>query len=133
MIPLERYATVSGIPVRNLLNKDRLRKIIERTKHSGAEIVGLLKTGSAFHAPSAAAVYMVEAIVLERPKILPASVYLNGQYGIRGIYLGAPIQLGPAGVEKIYEVDLSREELAALKTSADMAKQTFKNLMTHEI
>jgi malate dehydrogenase len=109
MIPLESCTTVCGIPIRNLMKKERLRKIIERTQNSGAEIVGLLKTGSAFHAPSASVVFMLEAIMLGQSRILPASVYLNGQYGIRGIYLGAPIRLGPAGVEKIYEVDLSKE------------------------
>jgi malate dehydrogenase len=133
MIPLERSATVCGIPAVKLLKKERLRRIIEKTKNSGAEIVGLLKTGSAFHAPSASVVFMLEAILREGSRILPASVYLNGQYGIRGVYLGAPIRLGPSGVEEIYEIDLSRGELSALKRSADMARKTFKNLMSHEI
>ncbi len=133
MIPISRYATVHGIPVSQLIRKDRLEALIERTKNSGAEIVGLLKTGSAFHAPSASVVFMLEAILTESPRVLPASVRLEGQYGISGVYLGAPIRLGPSGVEEIYELTLTGEESAALKKSADAAKKTFEDLISHEI
>jgi malate dehydrogenase len=133
MIPISRYATVHGIPVSQLIRKDRLDALIERTKNSGAEIVGLLKTGSAFHAPSASVVFMLEAILTESPRVLPASVRLEGQYGISGVYLGVPIRLGPSGVEEIYELTLTGEESAALKKSADAAKKTFEDLISHEI
>jgi len=133
MIPLARYATVHGIPVSRLIQKAKLDAIIERTKNSGAEIVGLLKTGSAFHAPSASVVLMLEAILTGRPRILPASVYIEGLYGINGVFLGAPVRLGPSGVEEIYELSLTDEESAALKKSADTAKKTFEDLISHEI
>jgi malate dehydrogenase len=133
MIPISRYATVHGIPVSQLIREERLDAIIERTKNSGAEIVGLLKTGSAFHAPSASVVFMLEAILMESPRILPASVFLEGQYGISGVYLGTPVRLGPSGVEEIYELSLTGEESAALKKSADAAKKTFEDLISHEI
>jgi malate dehydrogenase len=133
MIPISRYATVHGIPVSQLIRKERLDTVIERTKNSGAEIVGLLKTGSAFHAPSASVVFMLEAILMERPRILPASVFLEGHYGISGVYLGSPIRLGPSGVEEIYELSLTSEESAALKKSAEVAKKTFEDLISHEI
>lgn len=133
MIPLARYTTVRGIPVDRFLAKDRLLSVIERTRTSGAEIVNLLKTGSAFHAPSASVVFMLEAILLGRPRILPASVLLEGQYGIHGVYLGAPIRLGPSGVEEICEVTLNEDESAALRRSADVAKETFERLMSHEL
>lgn len=132
MIPLERYATVGGIPAADLMKKDKLDRIIERTKNSGAEIVGLLRTGSAFHAPSAAVVFMLEAMLLGSPRIMPASVYLDGQYGIRDVFLGVPVRLGPSGVEEILTVDLSEDESTALKRSAEEAKRTFKNLTSHE-
>jgi malate dehydrogenase len=133
MIPLSRYATVHGIPVSRLIPREKLASITERTKNSGAEIVGLLKTGSAFHAPSASVVYMLEAILRESPRILPASVRLEGQFGISGVYLGVPIRLGPSGVEEIYELNLTEEELYALKKSAEAAKKTFQDLIAHEL
>jgi len=133
MIPLSRYATVHGIPVSRLIPKERLEAVIERTKNSGAEIVGLLKTGSAFHAPSASIVFMLEAILMGRSRILPASVHLEGQYGISGVYIGAPIRLGLSGVEEIYELSLTGKESAALKKSADAAKKTFEDLISHEL
>jgi len=133
MIPLGRYATVHGIPVSRLIPDEKLAAIMERTKNSGAEIVRLLKTGSAFHAPSASVVYMLEAILKESPRILPASVRLEGQYGISGVYLGAPVRLGPSGVEEIFELNLTEEESAALKKSADAARKTFEDLVSHEL
>ncbi len=133
MIPLARYTTVRGVPVSRFLAEERLLSIIDRTRNSGAEIVNLLKTGSAFHAPSASIVFMLEAILLGRPRILPASVLLEGQYGIDGVYLGVPIRLGPSGVEEICDLTLSGDESAALRRSADVAKKTFEHLMSHEL
>ena len=133
MIPVGQYTALNGVPVSRFIEKERLEAIIERTKNSGAEIVNLLKTGSAFHAPSASVVFMLEAILLERSRVLPASVYLDGQYGISDVYLGALVRLGSSGVEKIFEVALSEEESAALKRSAQAAKNTFEVLMSHEI
>lgn len=133
MLPLGRYATVHGIPVSRLIPEEKLNALVERTKNSGAEIVGLLKTGSAFHAPSASVAFMLEAILTGRPRILPASVHLEGQYGIGGVYLGVPVRLGSSGVEEIYELCLTDEESAALKKSADTAKKTFEDLISHEI
>lgn len=128
MVPVDRYTTLNGIPVSELIEPEKLQAIIERTKNGGAEIVKLLKTGSAWHAPSSSAVVMVEAILMDSKRILPASVYLEGQYGRNGIYTGVPIKLGATGVEEIYEIDLSNEELAALRQSADVVKKTFENL-----
>jgi len=128
MIPVDRYSTLRGIPVSLLIPEERLHAIIERTKHSGAEIVGFLKTGSAFHAPSASIAAMVEAILLDSKRFLAASVYLDGQYGIRDIFIGAPIKLGAAGVEEIYEINLTDRELAALRRSAAVIKETLKKL-----
>ncbi len=132
MIPVAGYTTLQGLPISRFIEKDRLDAIIERTKNSGAEIVNFLKTGSAFHAPSASIVVMIEAVLRGGTHVLPASVLLDGQYGISGVYLGAPIRLGPSGVEEIYEVGLSDEELAALKQSAEVAKRTFESLISHE-
>lgn len=125
MVPVDRYTCLKGIPVSRFVKQDRLQAIIDRTKNGGAEIVKLLKTGSAFHAPSASAVVMVEAILRDTKRVLPASVYLEGEYGIQGVYIGIPIKLGAAGVEEKYEVDLTPDELDALRKSADVVKETF--------
>lgn len=129
MVPVDSHTTLNGIPVIELIEPERLQAIIERTKNGGAEIVKLLKTGSAWHAPSSSAVVMVEAILMDSKRLLPASVHLEGQYGIDGIYIGVPIKLGATGVEEIYEIDLSNEELAALRQSADVVKKTFEGLI----
>jgi malate dehydrogenase len=122
MVPVPRYTTVAGIPVGELLPKDKLDAIIDRTRKGGAEIVGYLKTGSAFYAPSAAAVEMVEAIFYDRKKILPCAAYLEGEYGINGLYVGVPVKLGARGVEEIIQIKLTPEEQAALQKSADSVK-----------
>jgi malate dehydrogenase len=123
MVPLARYSTVAGIPVPELIPADRLKAIIQRTRDGGAEIVKHLKTGSAFFAPSAAAVEMVEAILKDKKKILPCAAYLTGEYGIDGYYVGVPCKLGAAGIEKIIEIKLTAEEEAALKKSAEAVKE----------
>ncbi len=124
MVPLVSYTTVSGIPVTQLIDRSKLDAIVQRTRDGGAEIVQHLKTGSAYYAPSAAAAQMVEAIVKDKHRILPCSAYLEGEYGLSGIYLGVPCKLGAMGLEQIIEVELSAEEKAALQKSAEAVRQT---------
>jgi len=124
MVPLISYTTVSGIPVTQLLEKGKLDKIVERTRNGGAEIVAFLKTGSAYYAPSSAVVQMVESIVLDQKRLLPCAAWLEGEYGLSGMYCGVPCKLGKNGLEKIVEVQLSADEKAALKKSADAVTQT---------
>ena len=124
MVPLVSYTTVSGIPVSQLLDKATLDKIVERTRNGGAEIVAFLKTGSAYYAPSAAVTQMVEAIAHDKKRILPCAAWVQGEYGVSGIYLGVPCKLGRRGLERILEVTLSPEERAALQQSAAAVKQT---------
>jgi malate dehydrogenase len=123
MVPLPRYSTVAGIPITELIPKDRLDAIVQRTRDGGAEIVKHLKTGSAYYAPSAAAVEMVEAILKDKKKIVPCAVYLQGEYGIEGYFIGVPCKLGAAGLEQIVEIKLTAEEDAALKKSAEAVKE----------
>jgi malate dehydrogenase len=123
MVPLPRYSTVAGIPITELIPKDRLDAIVQRTRDGGAEIVKHLKTGSAYYAPSAATVEMVEAILKDKKKILPCAAYLEGEYGIRGYYIGVPCKLGSRGLEQIIEIKLTPEEDAALKKSAEAVKE----------
>jgi len=123
MVPLPRYSTVAGIPITELIPKDRLDAIVQRTRDGGAEIVKHLKTGSAYYAPSAATVEMVEAILKDKKKILPCAVYLEGEYGINGFYVGVPCKLGSRGLEQIIEIKLTPEEDAALKKSAAAVKE----------
>ncbi len=118
MVPLPRYSTCAGIPVTELLPEDKLAKIIERTANGGAEIVGLLKTGSAFYAPSLGAVEMAEAILKDKKKILPCAVYLEGEYGVNDLFVGVPVKLGKNGVEQIIEISLTNDERSALQKSA---------------
>lgn len=122
MVPVLSYTQVGGVPVEKLLPKEKLEKIIERTRNAGAEIVSLLKTGSAYYAPSAAVLEMVEAIVFDRKRILPCCVLCEGEYGINGIFVGVPVILGKSGAEKIVEFELKEEELKALKRSAEVVK-----------
>jgi malate dehydrogenase len=119
MIPLIRMATVGGIPITEVLPGEKVAKIVERTVKGGGEIVALLKTGSAFYAPSAGAVQMVDSIVLDKKRILPVAAYLEGEYGINGTFVGVPAKLGANGIEQIIEMKLTPEEQAALKKSAD--------------
>jgi malate dehydrogenase len=118
MVPLVRYSTVAGIPLPELIPKEKLEAIIKRTRQGGAEIVNLLRTGSAYYAPSAAAFEMVEAILKDKKKILPCAVYLEGEYGINGLFVGVPVKLGAKGAEQIIEIKLTPEEKAALDKSA---------------
>ena len=118
MVPLIQTTTIGGSPVTDLIDAERLEEIVQRTRDGGAEIVGLLKTGSAYYAPSAATAQMVEAILLDRKEILPCAAMLQGQYGITGLYVGVPVKLGSAGVEEIIEIRLSESEQSALEASA---------------
>jgi malate dehydrogenase len=124
MVPLVSYTTVSGIPVTQLLDQATLDKIVDRTRNGGAEIVAFLKTGSAYYAPSAAAVQMVESIALDKNRILPCAAWLEGEYGLSGIYCGVPCKLGAKGLERIIEVQLTAAERAALDKSAAAVKDT---------
>ena len=128
MVPLVRYTTVSGIPLANLLDAQRIDALVDRTRNGGIEIVNFLKTGSAYYAPSAAAAEMVEAIVLNQRRQLPCSALLSGEYALDGIYMGVPCILGKSGLEKIIEVDVTADEQAALKKSADAVKATLGQL-----
>jgi malate dehydrogenase len=123
MVPLPRYSTVAGIPITELIPADRLASIVQRTRDGGAEIVKHLKTGSAYYAPSAAAVEMVEAILKDKKKIVPCAVYLQGEYGIDGYFVGVPCKLGAGGLEQIIEIKLTPDEDAALKNSAEAVKE----------
>jgi len=123
MVPLPRYSTVAGIPITELIEAGRLAEIVQRTRDGGAEIVKHLKTGSAYYAPSAAAVEMVEAILKDKKKIVPCAAYLQGEYGIEGYYIGVPCKLGAGGLEQIIEIKLTAEEDAALKKSAEAVKE----------
>jgi len=128
MVPLVRYTTAGGIPVSELIPKGRLDAIVQRTRDGGAEIVGHLKTGSAFYAPSAAGAQMVEAILLDKKRILPCAAYLDGEYGIKGLYVGVPVKLGARGVEQIIEIKLAPDEQAALQHSADEVKDLVETM-----
>jgi malate dehydrogenase len=119
MVPLPRFTTISGIPVTEFISKERLDAIIERTRKGGGEIVSLLKTGSAYYAPSAATVQMVEAILRDKKRVLPCACYLEGEYGLNDIYFGVPCILGAGGVERVLELPLNDEELALVKKSAE--------------
>ncbi|HJP17387.1 MAG TPA: malate dehydrogenase [Nitrospinota bacterium] len=128
MVPLSRYSTVSGICIEELIPKDRLDKIVDRTRKGGGEIVALLKTGSAYYAPAASAVQMAESIIKDKKRILPCAAYLEGEYGIEGLFVGVPVKLGANGIEEIIEIKLSEEESRALKASADAVKETLSEL-----
>ena len=128
MIPLPRYTTVSGIPLSQLLSKEKIDRIVDRTRKGGAEIVNLLKTGSAFYAPSASAVQMVEAILKDKKRILPCCAYLNGEYGLKDLCFGVPVKLGTNGIESIIEIELSDEEKGLVARSAESVKKTIAEL-----
>ncbi|HET9401513.1 MAG TPA: malate dehydrogenase [Candidatus Acidoferrales bacterium] len=123
MVPLPRYSNVAGIPLPDLLPAERIEAIVTRTRKGGAEIVNLLKTGSAYYAPSAAVVEMVEAILKDKKKILPCAAYLEGEYGINGLYVGVPVKLGARGIEQIVQIKLTAEENAALQKSAASVRE----------
>jgi len=118
MVPLSRYTTVAGVPITELLPADRVAALEDRARNGGAEIVGLLKTGSAYYAPSASVIAMVDAIVHDQKKILPCAVYLEGEYGVKGLFVGVPVKLGANGVESIFQIKLTEDEQAQLNRSA---------------
>jgi malate dehydrogenase len=123
MVPLPRYTTVAGIPLPALMARDRIAAIVDRARNGGAEIVGLLKSGSAFYAPSASVVDMVDSILLDKKRVLPCAAYLEGEYGIEGIFMGVPCVLGARGVERVLEIELNEDERAALMRSADSVRE----------
>ncbi|MBI4790773.1 MAG: malate dehydrogenase [Chloroflexi bacterium] len=122
MVPLPRYTTVAGVPITELLPPDKIQALVKRTQDGGAEIVNLLKTGSAFYAPSAAVAEMVDAILYDKQKVLPCIAYLEGEYGISGVYAGVPVKLGTNGIEEVVQFKLNDAELAALQKSADAVR-----------
>jgi malate dehydrogenase len=123
MVPLPRYSTVAGIPITELIAPARLEQLVQRTRDGGAEIVRYLKTGSAYYAPSAAVAEMAEAILKDKKKILPCAAYLEGEYGIKGLYVGVPVKLGAKGIEQIIQIKLTPEEQSALNKSAEAVKE----------
>jgi malate dehydrogenase len=128
MVPLPRYSTVAGIPITELLTEERIEALVDRTRNGGAEIVGLLKTGSAFYAPASAAVEMAESILKDKKKILPCAAYLQGEYGFQDLFIGVPVKLGAKGIEEIIEITLTQEEKQALQKSA-AAVQDLKDIL----
>ncbi|MGD8469903.1 MAG: malate dehydrogenase [Desulfobacteraceae bacterium] len=128
MVPLPRYSTVAGIPITELMPKERIEALVDRTRNGGAEIVSLLKTGSAYYAPASAAVEMAESIIKDKKKILPCAVYLQGEYGLNELFIGVPVKLGAGGVEEIIEITLTDDEKSALQNSA-AAVQELKELL----
>jgi malate dehydrogenase len=123
MVPLPRYSTVAGIPITELIPKDRLAALVTRTANGGAELVTLLKTGSAYYAPAASVVEMVEAILRDKKKVLPCAAYLEGEYGVKGLFVGVPVKLGRRGIEQILQITLSPDESAALGRSAAAVRE----------
>jgi malate dehydrogenase len=128
MVPLPRYSTVAGIPITELISPERIEAIVDRTRNGGAEIVGLLKTGSAYYAPASAAVEMAEAILKDKKKILPSAALLEGEYGIEGLFIGVPVKLGKDGIEEIIEIELSQEEEEALRHSAASVRKVVDDM-----
>ena len=122
MVPLPRFSTVAGIPITELMPKDRIEALVDRTRTGGAEIVSLLKTGSAFYAPASAAVEMAESILKDKKKILPCAVFLEGEYNINGLFIGVPVKLGSTGIEEVIEIELKDDEAADLQKSADAVR-----------
>ncbi|MGH9317118.1 MAG: malate dehydrogenase [Thermoanaerobaculia bacterium] len=128
MVPLPRYSTVGGIPVTELLSKEKVDAIVQRTRDGGVEIVNYYKTGSAYYAPSSAVAEMVDAVIRDKKKILPCAAYLQGEYGLRDVYLGVPVKLGRGGVEQVIEIALADDEKAALEKSARAVRELFEIL-----
>lgn len=128
MVPLPRLTTVRGKPLTELLPKEKIEYLIEKTRDGGAEIVGLLKTGSAYYAPAASAVAMIEAIIKDKKNVMPVSAYLNGEYGIKDVYIGVPAIIGKNGVEEVEVLKLTEEELTSLQKSAKIYKESIKEL-----
>ena len=128
MVPLPRYSTVAGIPITELMSADRVRALVDRTANGGAEIVALLKTGSAFYAPAASTFEMVEAILLDRKRVLPCAVLLDGEFGSRGLFVGVPVVLGAGGMERVFEIELTADERAAFDKSVAAVKELVAKL-----
>lgn len=128
MVPLPRYSTVAGIPITELLSEEKINALVERTRAGGAEIVSLLKTGSAYYAPASAAVEMAEAILKDSKKILPCAAYLEGEYGIQNLFIGVPVKLGAKGIEEIIQITLTEKEAEDLKKSADAVQELVETL-----
>jgi len=126
MVPIIKLCTVDGVPITELLPKEKIDSLVERTVKGGSEIVGLLKTGSAFYAPAAATAQMVDVMILDKKEILPCAAYLEGEYGISGVVVGVPVKLGKNGIEQIIEIELTPEEDTALKKSADAVRELVK-------
>jgi malate dehydrogenase len=128
MVPLPRYSTVAGIPITDLLSADRIQALVDRTANGGAEIVALLKTGSAFYAPAASAFEMVDSILRDRRRVLPCATYLQGEYGVNGLFVGVPVVLGKGGVQRVIEIKLTPEEQAAFDKSAAAVQELVDKL-----
>lgn len=128
MVPLPRYSTVAGIPITELLTKEQIDRIVDRTRNAGGEIVSFLKTGSAYYSPGASAVQMIEAILKDKKRILPCAAYLEGEYGLKDIYMGVPVKLGANGIEQVIEIKLTAEEKAELDRSAEDIRQNIAKL-----
>jgi malate dehydrogenase len=128
MVPLPRYATVAGISITEMMSKEDIAAICERTAQGGAEIVELLKTGSAFYAPGAAVVEMAEAILKDKGRVLPCAAYLDGEYGVDGYYMGVPCRLGGGGLQSVVELDLTKDEKAAMYASLESVKELVKQV-----
>jgi malate dehydrogenase len=128
MVPLPRYSTVAGIPLPDLMSKEVIDRVVERTRKGGGEIVSYLKTGSAYYAPSAAIVEMADAILKDKKKILPCAAYLEGEYGINGLYMGVPVKLGARGIEQIVEISLTNDERIALQKSAAAVQELVEKI-----
>jgi malate dehydrogenase len=128
MVPLPRYTTISGIPLSHFLKDDEIGELVERTRNGGAEIVGYLKTGSAYYAPSAAVTQMVKSIAVDKKMILPCSAYLQGEYGLKDVFVGVPVKLGKGGIQEIVEIELTDGEKGALHTSAEHVRSTIEQL-----
>jgi malate dehydrogenase len=128
MVPLPRYSTAGGVPITELLPAERIAQLVERTRNGGAEVVALLKTGSAYYAPAASVVQMAEAILLDRRRILPCAAYLQGEYGIDGLFVGVPVVLGRGGMERVIEIALTDEEKAGLDHSAAAVRELVDKL-----
>ena len=128
MVPLPRYSTVGGVPITELLTAERIEQIVDRTRNGGAEVVALLKTGSAFYAPAASVVEMVESILRDRRRVLPCAAYLDGEYGVHGLFVGVPVVLGNGGIERVIEINLLPAEQAAFDSSAAAVRELVEHL-----
>ena len=128
MVPLSRYSTVAGVPITELLSADRVKALEERTANGGAEVVALLKTGSAFYAPAASTFEMVEAILLDRKRVLPCAVLLTGEFGVDGLFVGVPVVLGAKGMERVFEIELTPEERTAFDASTAAVRDLVSKL-----